>query len=54
MVSVEADNLANHLIGGFKGSFVAKRPCHHFMVTYKMVTYEELKESGMFPLHTYQ
>ena len=39
LVSVAADNLASHLIGGFKGSFVAKRPCRHCMVTY-----EELNE----------
>lgn len=35
LVSVSADNLGSHLIGGFKGSCTAARPCRHCTVAYE-------------------
>ena len=34
LVTVAGDNLGSHLIGGFKGSCMALRPCRHCMVSY--------------------
>ena len=34
LVSLSADNLGSHFIGGFKGSCTASRPCRHCMVQY--------------------
>lgn len=34
LVSLSADNLGSHFIGGFKGSCTASRPCRHCMVEY--------------------
>ena len=39
LVTVAGDNLGSHLIGGFKGSCTALRPCRHCMVSY-----DEMKE----------
>lgn len=35
LVSLSADNLGSHFIGGFKGSCIATRPCRHCMVQYE-------------------
>ena len=35
LVSVAADNLGSHQIGGFKGSCTAARPCRHCSVAYE-------------------
>lgn len=32
LVSLSADNLGSHFIGGFKGSCTVSRPCRHWMV----------------------
>lgn len=34
LVTVSADNLGSHCIGGFKGSCTALRPCRHCMISY--------------------
>ena len=34
LVTVAADNLGSHFIGGFKGSCTALRPCRHCMISY--------------------
>jgi len=34
LATVAADNLGSHLIGGFKGSCTALRPCRHCMISY--------------------
>lgn len=39
LVTVAADNLGSHCIGGFKGSCIALRPCRHCMISY-----DEIKE----------
>jgi len=39
VVTVAGDNLGSHLVGGFKGSCTALRPCCHCMVSYN-----EMKE----------
>lgn len=35
LVSVSADNIGSHNVGGFKGSCTATRPCRHCMVLYE-------------------
>ena len=39
LVTVSADNLGSHFIGGFKGSCIALRPCRH-----SMISYDEMKD----------
>ena len=34
LVTVSADNLGSHFIGGFKGSCTTLRPCRHCMISY--------------------
>lgn len=35
LVTVSADNLGSHAVGGFKGSCTAKRPCRQCMTPYE-------------------